>query len=76
MHNRVNERRNHIVTNAMDNFFQCCIILLKLKHWTNFWEYNFTFLTEKNWVLVFIILINWTELAFTSYENKKQKKLA
>ena len=62
----------------MDNFFQCCIILLKLKHWkkqwTNFWEYIFTFLTEKNCVLVFIILINWTELAFTSYENKKQKK--
>ena len=61
----------------MYNFFGCFIFLLiKLKHlrkkqWTNFLKYAFTFLTEKNWVLV---LIHQIKLAFILYENKQKKE--
>lgn len=31
------------------------------------------FQTEKNWALVYIILIHWIKSAFTSYGNQKEK---
>ena len=55
----------------MDNFFQGCIILFNLKtmkkQWTNFWEYIFTFLMEKNCVL------NWIGFHFIWKLKKKEK---
>ena len=71
-------KEEHNLIKQIDNFFQFCIVLLKLKHWKkqwiNFWKDIFTFLKERNCVLVYIILINWTESAFTLYENRKTIK--
>ena len=36
--------------------------------------YIFSFLTEKNYVKVYVILIHRVEMVFTSYENRKEKK--
>ena len=36
--------------------------------------YIFSFLTEKNYVKVYVILIDQIELVFRSYENQKETK--
>ena len=65
----------------INNFFQCYIILLlyietpQKEIMNQFWKYIFTSLMEKNCVVVYVILIHRIELAFTSYENQRKKKL-
>lgn len=41
----------------------------------NIEKYIFLFLMEKNWDKIYMIFIQWIELAFTLYENQKEKKI-